>query len=109
MDYWTDTMQDDVYLIAASGWVEAAKPQDVLDHRGKNIRETPDLTIKRRKYRIDLVPPALVAPATSPASRPRSRRYRTGRRPRPGSGRSSLGSTPAKAARWRTRSTIRAR
>ena len=61
MDYWTDTMQDDVHLVAASGWVEAAKPQDVLDHRGKNIRETPDLTIKRRKYRMDLVPPALVA------------------------------------------------
>ena len=61
MDYWTDTMQDDVHLIAGPGWVDAAKPQDVLDHRGKNIRETPDLTIKRRKYRMDLVPPALVA------------------------------------------------
>ena len=61
MDYWTDTMQDDVHLVAGPGWVEAAKPQDVLDHRGKNIRETPDLTIKRRKYRMDLVPPALVA------------------------------------------------
>ena len=61
MDYWTDTMQDDVYLVAGPGWVEAAKPQDVLDHRGKNIRETPDLTIKRRKYRMDLVPTALVA------------------------------------------------
>ena len=61
MDYWTDTMQDDVHLIAGPGWAEAAKPQDVLDHRGKKIRETPDLTIKRRKYRMDLVPPALVA------------------------------------------------
>ena len=61
MDYWTDTMQDDVYLVAGPGWVEAAKPQDVLDHRGKKIRETPDLTIKRRKYRMGLVPPALVA------------------------------------------------
>ena len=28
MDYWDEVMQDDVYLIATVGWVEAAKPRD---------------------------------------------------------------------------------
>ena len=60
MDYWDETMQDDVYLVAAVGWVEAAKPRGVIEDREKKIRETPDLTVKRRKYKMDLIPPALV-------------------------------------------------
>ena len=59
MDYWDETMQDDVYLIAADGWVEAAKPRAIVKDR--KIRETPDLTVKPKKYKMDLVPPALVA------------------------------------------------
>jgi type I restriction enzyme M protein len=57
MDYWAETMQDDVYLIAADGWVEAAKPRDIVEDKEKNIKETPDLTIKRKKYKMDLIPP----------------------------------------------------
>ena len=49
-------MQDDVYLIAAEGWVEAAKPRDP----DQNIKETPDLVVKRKKYKMDLIPPALI-------------------------------------------------
>jgi type I restriction enzyme M protein len=60
MDYWTETMQDDVYLIAADGWREAARPRAVTDDKEKNIRETPDLTIGRKKYKMDLIPPALI-------------------------------------------------
>jgi len=60
MDYWTETMQDDVYLIAADGWLEAAKPRAVIDDKEKNIKETPDLTIGRKKYKTDLIPPALI-------------------------------------------------
>ena len=60
MDYWDETMQDDVYLIAADGWVEAAKPRGIIEDKGKKIKETPDLTIKRKKYKMDLVPPALI-------------------------------------------------
>ncbi|MCP9453064.1 MAG: type I restriction-modification system subunit M [Nitrospira sp.] len=60
MDYWAETMQDDVYLIAADGWREAAKPRAVIDEKEKNIKETPDLTIRRKKYKMDLIPPALI-------------------------------------------------
>ena len=56
MDYWDETMQDDVYLIAAEGWVEASKPRD-LD---QDIKETPDLVVQRKKYKMDLIPPALI-------------------------------------------------
>jgi type I restriction enzyme M protein len=60
MDYWAETMQDDVYLMAADGWVEAAKPRGIIEDKNKKIKETPDLTIKRKKYKMDLVPPALI-------------------------------------------------
>ena len=60
MDYWDETMQDDVYLIAAVGWVEAARPRGVVEDKERKIKETPDLTITRRKYKMDLIPPALV-------------------------------------------------
>ena len=58
MDYWDDVMQDDVYLIAADGWVEAAKPREVIQDR--RVQETPDLIIKKKKYKMDLIPPALI-------------------------------------------------
>ena len=60
MDYWDEVMQDDVYLIAADGWIEAAQPRGISEDKEKKIKETPDLTIKRRKYKMDLVPPALI-------------------------------------------------
>ena len=60
MDYWDETMQDDVYLIAADGWVEAAKPRGIIEDKEKKIKETPELTIKRKKYKMDLVSPALI-------------------------------------------------
>ena len=61
MDYWAEVMQDDAYLIAADGWVEAAKPRGLIQDKDKKIKETPDLSIKRRKYKMDLIPPALIA------------------------------------------------
>ena len=60
MDYWEEVMQDDVYLIAADGWTEAARPRGIIEDRERKIKETPDLTIKRRKYKMDLVPPGLI-------------------------------------------------
>ena len=58
MDYWNETMQDDVYLIAGEGW-----------HVGRNLRsshdkETPEFTIKKgqknAKYVGELIPYSLV-------------------------------------------------
>ena len=60
MDYWAETMQDDVYLIAADGWQEAAQPRGIVEDKARNIKEIPDLTIGRKKYKMDLVPPVLV-------------------------------------------------
>lgn len=60
MDYWADVMQDDVYLIAADGWNEGAQPRSVIDDPERKIKETADLTIGRKKYKTDLIPPALI-------------------------------------------------
>ena len=57
MDYWDEVMQDDVYLIAADGWIEAAKPREVI--QDKQVKETPDLIIKKNKYKMDLIPPCI--------------------------------------------------
>ena len=58
MDYWDAVMQDDIYLIASDGWTKAAKPREVI--QSKQVKETPDLVIKKRKYKMDLIPPALI-------------------------------------------------
>ena len=60
MDYWDETMQDDIYLIASDGWVKAAQPRDAIEDKDRKIKETPDLTLKRRKYKMDLIPPVLI-------------------------------------------------
>ena len=60
MNFWDETMQDDVYLIAADGWLQAAQPRDVIEDKNRKITETPDLIIRRRKYKMDLIPPALI-------------------------------------------------
>ena len=58
MDYWDEVMQDDVYLITADGWVAASQPRELI--QDKKVKETPDLTIKKKKYKMDLIPPALI-------------------------------------------------
>ena len=58
MDYWEDVMQDDVYLITTDGWMKASQPRDIIQE--KNLKETPDLTIKKKKYKMDLIPPSLI-------------------------------------------------
>ena len=60
MDYWDETMQDDLYLIAADGWIDAARPRGIIESREKKLKETPDLIVKRKKYKMDLVPPSLI-------------------------------------------------
>ena len=60
IDYWDETMQDDVYLIAADGWGAAAKPRGIIEDKQAKVKETPDLVIKKNKYKMDLIPPALI-------------------------------------------------
>ena len=49
MTYWTDIMQDDVYLIAGEGWVEASKLRKISED--KKIKEKPDL--ERGKLKLE--------------------------------------------------------
>ena len=60
MDYWDETMQDDVYLVMAEGWVDAVQPRQLASGIKGKLREKPDLTLKKKKWKMDLVPPALV-------------------------------------------------
>ena len=67
MGYWDGVMQDDVYLITTEGWIAAAQPRPILQDKQKKIKETPDLTIKKKKYKTDLIPPALIIARYFPA------------------------------------------
>ena len=60
MDYWHETMQDDVYLVVAEGWQEAAKPRAIIKDKSRKIEEAPDLTVGKKKYKTDLIPPELI-------------------------------------------------
>jgi type I restriction enzyme M protein len=60
MNYWTDTMQDDVYLVAHGGWLEAAKPRLIVDSKEQKNKEEPDFTVGKQKFKSDLIPAALL-------------------------------------------------
>jgi type I restriction enzyme M protein len=60
MDYWAEVMQDDVYAIAQDGWQEAAKIRTIVEDKDKKTKEAPDLVINKKKYKADLIPPALI-------------------------------------------------
>ncbi len=60
MDYWAETMQDDVYLVAGDGWREAAKPRLIVENKDKKTKEKPDFSLGKLKYKAELIPPALV-------------------------------------------------
>ena len=61
MDYWNESMQDDLYLVTTAGWREAARPRPLTGGAHSGIKETPDLTVSRKKYKLDLLPPDLLA------------------------------------------------
>jgi type I restriction enzyme M protein len=60
MDYWEQTMQDDVYLVVSDGWREAAKPRLIIEDKAKKTKEQPDFTVGKVKYKAELIPTALV-------------------------------------------------
>ncbi len=61
MDYWSDTMQDDTYLITQDGWLAASHLYELKVKKGEKLKEQPDLVIDKNKYKAELIPPALVA------------------------------------------------
>lgn len=64
MSYWHEIMHDDVFLIMNDGWTGAARPRKTIEDKERKLSETPDLVIgsgrSADKYKIDLIPPALV-------------------------------------------------
>jgi len=60
MDFWAETMQDDVYMIVSDGWREAAKPRLIIEDKDKKSKEKPDFTIGKMKYKAELIPTALI-------------------------------------------------
>jgi type I restriction enzyme M protein len=60
MDYWAETMQDDVYLLVSDGWRQAAKPRLIVEDKEKKTKEKPDFTVGKQKFRADLIPVALL-------------------------------------------------
>ena len=60
MTYWTETLQDDVYLVTGEGWLEAGKLRRMAEDEGRKSKEKPDLVIGKLKLKADLIPPELV-------------------------------------------------
>jgi type I restriction enzyme M protein len=60
MDYWAATMQDDVYLVAHAGWVDASKPRLIVETKEQKSKEPPDFTVRKQKFKSDLIPAALL-------------------------------------------------
>ena len=60
MDYWTAIMQDDVYMVVHSGWVDAAKPRLIIDTKEQKSKERPDFTVGKQKFKSDLIPATLL-------------------------------------------------
>ena len=60
MDYAAETMEDDAYRIAEEGWIDAAKPQLIVEDKARKTRARPNISIGRRKYQAELIPPVLL-------------------------------------------------
>ncbi|GIC27172.1 type I restriction-modification system subunit M [Vibrio cholerae] len=60
MDYWQDTMQDDVYVLVQDGWDAGKVLRELMVAKGEKLKEVPDLVIGKAKYKAELLPPALL-------------------------------------------------
>jgi type I restriction enzyme M protein len=64
MDYWAEALQDDAYVIAATGWVAGAKPREILKRKNKDGKlawpEPGDYVLGRRRFTSDLIPARLM-------------------------------------------------
>ena len=60
MDYWAETMQDDVDVLVQDGWSAGKTLRELVAKKGQKLKETPDLAIGKKKYKADLIPPRLI-------------------------------------------------
>ncbi|CAM6682953.1 Type I restriction-modification system, M subunit [Leclercia adecarboxylata] len=55
-----DVMQDDVYVLSQDGWQAGKVLRELVVEKGEKLKETPDLVIGKKKYKAELLPPALL-------------------------------------------------
>jgi type I restriction enzyme M protein len=60
MDYWDETMQDDVYILVQDSWEAGKVLRELVAKKGEKLKEAPDLIIDKKKYKADLIPPNLI-------------------------------------------------
>jgi type I restriction enzyme M protein len=60
MNYWAETMQDDVYVLVQDGWAAGKVLRQLVVKKGEKLKEIPDLIIDKNKYKADLIPPKLI-------------------------------------------------
>ena len=60
MDYWADTLQDDVYVLVQDDWQAGKVLRELVAVKGEKLKETPDLVIAKKKYKAELIPPSLM-------------------------------------------------
>ena len=63
MDYWSDTLQDDVYVLIQDGWQAGNTLRELVVTKGDKSaksKETPDLIVNKKKYKAELIPPRLI-------------------------------------------------
>ncbi|MEZ9181045.1 type I restriction-modification system subunit M [Vibrio cyclitrophicus] len=60
MDYWAETLQDDVYVLVQDDWQAGKVLRELVAVKGEKLKETPDLVIAKKKYKAELIPPSLI-------------------------------------------------
>jgi type I restriction enzyme M protein len=60
MDYWQETLQDDVYVITQDDWLAGQTIRPLIVKKGEKLKEIPDLIVGKSKYKAELIPPALI-------------------------------------------------
>jgi type I restriction enzyme M protein len=64
MTYWSETMQDDLYMITGDGWAKANVLRQIIDSKDTKKKEEADLEIgsqkKKKRYKAELIPPNLI-------------------------------------------------
>lgn len=60
MDYWAESMQDDVYVLVQDGWQAGKVLRELVVKKGEKLKETPDLVIGKAKYKAELIPQVLI-------------------------------------------------
>lgn len=60
MDYWAETLQDDVYVLVQDDWAAGKVIRELKVVKGEKLKETPDLVIAKKKYKTELIPPRLI-------------------------------------------------